>query len=80
MLQAVLQPEMSDTAKFQDTWKSWEHQDDVYENLSSSKLDDDVKISAVLRETPKKLRDHLLVNSQQFENNCSKLRRSPKST
>ena len=40
---------------------------DVYENLSSSKLDDDVKISVVLREAPQKLRDYLLVNSQQFE-------------
>ena len=37
---------------------------DVYENLSSSKLDDDVKISVVLREAPQKLRDHLLVNSE----------------
>ena len=47
---------------------------DVYENLSSSKLDDDVKISVVLREAPQKLRDHLLVNSQQFESNYYKLR------
>ena len=43
MLQAVLQPGMSDNpAKFEETWKSWEHEVDVYENLSSSKLDDDV--------------------------------------
>ena len=47
---------------------------DVYENLSSSKVDDDVQISVVLREAPQKLRDHLLVNSQQFENNYNKLR------
>ena len=53
MLQAVLQPGMSDqSAKFEETWWSWEHQVDVYENLSSSKLDDDVKISVVLREAP----------------------------
>ena len=38
------------------------------------KLDDDVKISVVLRECPHKLRDHLLVNSQQFESNYNKLR------
>ena len=44
------------------------------ENLSSSKLDDDVKISVVLREAPQKLRDHLLVNSRQFESNYNKLR------
>ena len=75
MLQAVQQPGMSDNpAKFADTWKSWEHQVDIYENLSSTKLDDDVKISVVLRECPQKLRDHLLVNSQQFEGNYSKLR------
>ena len=61
-------------AKFEETWKSWEHQVDVYENRSSSKLDDDVKISVVLREAPQKLRDHLLVNSQQFESNYNKLR------
>ena len=67
MLQAVLQPGMSDNlAKFEETWKSWEHQVDVYENLSSSKLDDDVKISVVLRQAPQKLRDHLLVNPQQW--------------
>ena len=63
MLPAVLQPEMSDNlAQFEETWKSWEHQVGVYENLSSSKLDDDVKISVVLREVPQKL----LVNSHQL--------------
>ena len=36
---------------------------DVYENLSLSKLDDDAKISVVLREVPQKLRERLLVNS-----------------
>ena len=75
MLQAVLQPGMSyNPAKFEETWKSWEHQMDIYENLSSTKLDDDVKISVVLRECPQKLRDHLLVNSKQFESNYNKLR------
>ena len=53
MLQAVQQPGVSDNpAKFEETWKSWEHQVDVCENLSSSKLDDDVKIRVVLREAP----------------------------
>ena len=47
---------------------------DIYENLSSTKLDEDVKICVVLRECPQKLRDHLLVNSQQFESNYNKLR------
>ena len=75
MLQAVLQPGMSDNpGKFEETWKSWEHQMDTNENLSSTKLDDDVKISVVLRECPQKLRDHLLVNSQQFESNYDRLR------
>ena len=75
MLQAVLQPGMSDNpAKFEETSKSWEHQVDIYENLSSTKLDDDVKISVVLREYPQKLRDHLLVNSQQSESDNNKLR------
>ena len=75
MLQVVLQWGMSDNAaKFEETWNSWEHQVDIYENLSSTKLDDDVKISVVLRECPQKLRDHLLVNSQQFESNYNKLR------
>ena len=37
LLQAVLQPGMSDNpAKFEEMWKSLEHQVDVYENLSSS--------------------------------------------
>ena len=68
------EPGMSDNpATFEETWKSWEHQVDIYENLSSTKLDDDVKISVVLRECPQKLRDHLLVNSQQFESNYNKL-------
>ena len=75
MLQAVLQPGMSNNPiKFEETWKSWEHQLEVYENLASSKLDDDVKISVVLREAPQKLRDHLLVNSQQFESDYNKLK------
>ena len=55
MLQAVLQPGMSDNlAKFEETWKSWEHQVDICENLSSTKLDDDMKISVMLRECPQK--------------------------
>ena len=75
MLQAVLQPGMSDNpAKFEETWKSWEHQMDIYENLSSTKLDDDVKIIVVLRECPQKLRDHFLENFQQFESDYNKLR------
>ena len=41
--------------------------------LATSKLDDDVKISVVLREAPTKFRDNLLVNSQQFESNKNKL-------
>ena len=74
MLQAVLQLGMSDNpAKFEETWKSWEHQVDIYENLSSTKLVDDVKISVVLREAPQKLRHHLLVNSQQFDSNYNML-------
>ena len=74
-LQAVLQPGMSDNpAKFEETWMSWEHQVDVCDHLSSTKQDDDVKISVVLREAPQKLRDHLLVNSQRFESNYSKSR------
>ena len=43
-------------------------------SLLNNKLDDDVKISVVLRECPQKLRDHLLVNSQQFESDYNKLR------
>ena len=46
--------------KFEEAWKKWEHQVDVYEKLATSKLDDDVKISVVLREAPTKLRDTLL--------------------
>ena len=74
MLQAVLQPGMGDSpAKFEEAWNAWEHQVDVYEKLATSKLDD-VKISVVLREAPTKLRDKLMVNSQQFESNYNKLR------
>ena len=75
MLQAMLQPGMSDNlAKFEEGWTAWEHQVDVYDKLATTKLDDDVKITVVLREAPQKLRDHLLVNSQQFESNYNKLR------
>ena len=73
--QAVLQLGMSDNpAKFEEAWKTWEHQVDVYEKHATFRLDDDVKISVVLREAPPKLRDKLLVSSQQFESNCKKLR------
>ena len=72
MLQAVLQLGLGDKpAKFKE---AWEHQVGVHEKLATSKLDDDVKISVVLREAPTKLRDNLLVNSQQFESNNNKLR------
>ena len=37
LLQAVLHPGMGDNpAKLEETWKAWEHQVDVYENLSAS--------------------------------------------
>ena len=75
MLQAVLQPALGDKpAKFEEAWNASEHHVDVYEKLATSKMDDDVKISVVLREAPTKLRDDLLVNSQHFEENYNKLR------
>ena len=74
-MQAVLQLGMGDNpAKFEETWNAWEHPVDVYEKLATSKLDDGVKISVVLREAPTKLRDNSLVNSQQFESNYNKWR------
>ena len=75
MWQAVLRLGMGDNlAKSEETWKTWEHQVDVYEKLATSKLEDDVKISVVLREAPTKLRDNLLLKSQQFESDYNKLR------
>ena len=72
MQQAVLQPELGENpAKFEEAWNA--HQVDVYEKLATSKLDDDVNISVVLREAPTKLRENLLVNPQQFESNCNML-------
>ena len=54
-LQAVLQPGLGDNpTKFEEAWNAQEHQVDVYEKLATSKLDDDVKISVVLREAPTK--------------------------
>ena len=47
------------STKFEETWKSCEHQVAVSENLSTSELDDDLKISVVLRGAPQKLRDLL---------------------
>ena len=68
----MLQPGMGDSpGKFEETW---EHHVDAYEDLAASKLDDDVKIRAVWREAPSKLRGDLLVHSQQFESNNNKLR------
>ena len=75
LLQAVLQPGMGDNpAKFEESWHAWEDQVDVNDKLATSKLDDDVKISVVLREAPTKLRDNLLVHSQQFDSYHNKLR------
>ena len=77
VLQAVLQPEMGgNPSKFEEAWNAWEHQVDVYEKLATSKLDDDVKISVVLREAPTKLQDNLLVNSQQFASNYTQVARN----
>ena len=65
MLQAVLQLGMSDNlVKFEETWKSW----------TTSKLDNNMNISVVLREAQQKLGDHLLANSQPFQSNYNKLR------
>ena len=64
MLTAVLQPgfgRSEDT--FEEGWKMWEHQIELYEGVAGSKLDDDVKVSVVMREAPQKLRENLLVNS-----------------
>ena len=43
-------------------------------NSLRQSLDDDVKISVVLREAPTKLRDNLLVNSRQSESNYNMVR------
>ena len=45
-----------------------------YDDDERTLLGDHVKISVVLREAPSKLRDNLLVSSQQFESNHNKLR------
>ena len=75
ILQTVWQPEVEgNPTTFKETWKAWQHHVDVCENLAGSKLDDDVKVSVVLREAPKELQDNLLVNSQLFESNNIKLR------
>ena len=44
-------------AEFEETWKAWEHQVDVYGNLAELELDDDVNISVLLREAPATLRE-----------------------
>ena len=63
MLQAVLQPALGDKpAKFEEAWNASEHHVDVYEKLATSKMDDDVKISVVLRgtnQTPRRLAGEL---------------------
>ena len=75
MVQAAFKSGMGDNlAKFEEAWKTWEHQVDVYEKLATSMLDDDVTISVVLREAPTKLQNNLLVNSQHFESNYNKMR------
>ena len=57
MLQAVLQPGMGDSpTKFEEGRNNCEHQVDVDEKLATSKLDDDVKTTVVLRESPTTLR------------------------
>ena len=71
---AMLQGMGDNPAKIEEAWNAWEHQVDVYEKLATSELDNDVKISVVLREAPTKLRDNLLVNSHQFESNYIRLR------
>ena len=60
MLQAVLQPRLGDNlATSDEAWNAWEHQVDVHEKLATSKLDDDAKISVVLREAPTKTQRQL---------------------
>ena len=62
MLQCVLQPGLYQT-------KTGEHKVDMYENLAGPKLEGDVKISVVMRETQMTLWDNVQENSQQFETN-----------
>ena len=71
----MLQPGLGDNlAKFEGAWNAWEHQVDVHEKLATSRVDDDEKISVLLREAPTQIRDNLLVNSQQYERNYNNLR------
>ena len=74
MLQTVLQPGMGDVqARFEELWKLWEHQVEIYEKPAGSNLDNDVKASVVIREAPLELRDNLLVNSHQFDKQYGQL-------
>ena len=68
MLQAVLQPGMSDNpAKFEETSKSWEHQVEIYEKSLLNKGWTMTWRSAWCCENAhRNCEDHLLVNSQQF--------------
>ena len=54
--------------------KAWEHHVGVHENLTASKLDDNVNIGVLLRQVPPKLRNNVLVKSYQFESTYNKLR------
>ena len=59
MLQAVMQPGMGDSpSKFEEAWKTWEHQVDVHEKLTTSKQDGDVKIRST-NQTPRQLAGEL---------------------
>ena len=62
MLQCVLKPGLYQT-------RTEERQVDMYENLAGPKLDEDVKISIEMRETPMKLRDNVQDKPEQFETN-----------
>ena len=64
----MLQPCMEDDpAWFEEHWKSWEHQVKTHEKLAGSTVDFDVKVSFVIREVPPKLKEHLLMNSEQSQ-------------
>ena len=64
MLQCVLQPGLYQT-------RTEEHQVDMHENLAGAELDEDVKISVVMRETSMKLRDNVQDKPQQCEQTSS---------
>jgi hypothetical protein len=56
--------------KFQENWRKWDTELEEYERQSGKVMDQQLKLGVLLSKTPDKVREHLQLNSKDYNTNA----------